>query len=170
MPYVDPQSVHNPTTGLVAPASWGDALRGNDEFLIEPPQCSASHNTTQSVSSGIGSFTVLAANTEAYDTDTMHSTVTNNSRITATTAGKYRFLAHVIWDTNTSGDRVVRFLKNGATVISGIRQGAANTLGQNLNRTIELAATDYVEVQVSQDSGGSRNVTLDEFAAVFQSR
>ena len=26
-PYVDPQTIHNPSTGASPPASWGDAVR-----------------------------------------------------------------------------------------------------------------------------------------------
>ena len=49
MPYTDPQTIHNPATGTVAPATWGDILRENSEFLIDPPACSVTHSTTQSI-------------------------------------------------------------------------------------------------------------------------
>ena len=36
-PYVDPQTVHNPTTGTSPPASWGDTVRDNQQYFSTPP-------------------------------------------------------------------------------------------------------------------------------------
>lgn len=169
-PYVDPQTIHNPATGAVAPASWGDCVRDDLEFLISPPQCSFSHSTTQNVADS--TWVSLSGNTENYDTDTMHSTVTNNSRCTITTAGKYLFIALAEVGAHATGHRSMRLLVNGATVYELANQvaitGASTRLGGS--RTLALAAADYVEAQVWQNSGGTRTGQLVELSAQFTSR
>ena len=47
MPYVDPQTIDNPTAGNPIPAAWADQVRNNLEFLIAPPTCSVYTNPTQ---------------------------------------------------------------------------------------------------------------------------
>lgn len=168
--YVDPNSVHNPSTGAVAPAAWGDTLRDCLEFLIDPPACSVFHNTTQSVSSGSG--TILNANSETADNDAMHSTVSNTSRITINTAGRYQFQANVQFAGNVTGYRQIQFQVNGATVFATDRMisvGSNDTIFSCVAfRT--LIVGDYVEVNVFQNSGSSLNVTLNEFTACFRTR
>ena len=106
--------------------------------------------------------TVLNWNTETFDTDGFHSTVTNNSRITIPSGkgGKYRIYSKVTPNTNnTSRDYGVRLKlrKNGSTEITlsalANEQFAATTL--QLFVLIELVATDYVEILAFQNSGGS---------------
>lgn len=169
-PYVDPQSIHNPSAGSIAPASWGDTIRDDLEFLISPPQCSFSHSTTQSVPDT--AWTSMSGNTENYDTDTMHSTVTNNSRCTITTAGKYLLLATFEFaSSGISSFRSARFRVNGSTayeIWTGALAGA--TIRQSGARTLTLAAADYVELQLWQNTGSGLLCQLIEFNARFVSR
>lgn len=168
MPYVDPNTVHNPATGGVAPASWGDTVRDDLEFLVAPPQFAARATATQNVSTATD--TVLTAPTEDYDTDSMHSTTTNTSRGTAVTAGKYRCSAIVAWDSDTTGRREVRFLVNGSTQHTVGVVAASTQVTQNVQKMLVLAAGDYVEVQVWQNSGGTRTPQLLQFAMHFECR
>lgn len=170
MPYSDPNLTHNPSTGAVAPAAWGDVLRDDLEFLIDPPACSAYNSTSQTVATATA--TVLNADSETFDNDSMHSTVTNNSRITAQTAGRYLFAASANFAANTTGIRQVQFFLNGTTAFGTYRGNAANTFdsieGAVASRV--LAAGDYVEVRAYQSSGGNLAVTLVEFTAIFLTR
>ena len=122
--------------------------------------------------------TVLNWNTETFDTDAFHSTVTNNSRITIPSGkgGKYRIYAKVIPNTNnTSQDYSVqlKLRKNGSTIVAtsflSNAQYAATTL--QLFVLIELVATDYLEILGTQNSGGSLGITYandsGEFSAEF---
>ena len=60
--------------------------------------------------------TLIAFNSEMFDTDSMHSTSTNPSRITINTAGKYLVHAHVEWvQTGAAGIRQIMFAVNGNT-------------------------------------------------------
>lgn len=169
MPYVDPNTVHNPSTGTVAPAAWGDVVRDDLEFLIDPPACSVFNSGNQSVPTA--TVTVLTANSEFFDNDGMHSTVTNNSRITAQTAGRYLTMSAVSFATGT-GSRTVSFLLNGSSTLNAILLPAVsgNVTRVVALRLITLAAGEYVETRVSQDSGGGLDVALVEFGATYLTR
>ena len=104
---------------------------------------------TQSAGQSITASTLTALNfdTEAYDTDTMHDNVTNNSRITFTTAGRYNICAAVTTDANAVIYGGIRL--NGTTYIakSGVGNAGANTAnGINLSTTYNFSAGDYVEL------------------------
>jgi hypothetical protein len=172
MAYVDPNTIHNPTTGSVAPAAWGDVVRDDLEFLIDPPTVSLSG---AAVSTTSGNIFTLTCNTEIFDNDAMHSTVTNPTRITAQTAGRYDFTAVVRYDYNAGGGgRLLQFFHN-ATTQYNVAQLPATTVATrdtiiSGGRKIVMAAGDFVEVRARQDSGATINITVDEFAAVFLTR
>lgn len=118
--------------------------------------CKVRHSTTQSIPNS--TETTVAFNTELYDTDGMHDTVTNNSRITPQTAGKYEFKANIIFDANAGGDlRRASIRKNGTIIIavsshrdvSGSGDDAVVvSVDEDMNGT-----TDYVEVLAFHDEG-----------------
>lgn len=110
---------------------------------------------------GNSSWTALTFDSERYDTDTIHSTVANTSRLTATTAGYYLISATARFDFNTTGQRILMIYLNNTTGIA--RQGIGNadaTNREHLNCTTVyyLSASDYVEAQVYQDSGGNLDI------------
>ncbi|TPW09516.1 MAG: hypothetical protein FD130_2496, partial [Halothiobacillaceae bacterium] len=79
-------------------------------------------------------WTTLNLNAEDYDTDTIHDLVTNPTRMTSKTAGKYVVLASVRFNSNTTGYRAIQLLKNG--VIAGVDErpvsAASGTVGLSL--------------------------------------
>jgi len=168
--YVDLNTIHNPATGTVAPASWGDAIRDALEFLIDPPSCSVFNSAALSVANN--TITNLTANSELFDNNGMHSTVTNTDRITAVTAGRYLFFATVTFANNATGARLLQFQKNGTTAYN-VTQGPPVS-GRDTDfsgvRAIDMVAGDYVVVQVRQESGAALNVTLKEFGATYLTR
>jgi hypothetical protein len=170
--YVDTQSIHNPATGTVPPAAWGDQLRDNLEFLIDPPTCHVSGSIPQSVPSNTN--TAMSADTELFDNDSMHSTVTNDTRITIQTAGRYQLQAIVQHTSATASGplRAGRFLVNGTTVLQGTRVDGSTSYNPicNFILTYTFAASDYVECQGFQNSVGNENIQLLEFSAVFITR
>lgn len=171
MPYVDIQSLHNPATGNVAPASWGDQIRDNLEFLIAPPSCRVYHSSQQLLTHA--TWTTLLANSESWDTASMHSTSSNTSRITVQTAGKYLFTATGEFGNHETGMRWLRFVVNGSstqpffaaavTAYTGAR-GSGSTMRN-------FSVGDYVEVEALQNSGNS-TITgqLLEFSATWIGR
>lgn len=119
----------------------------------------AYHNAAQSISSGVS--TALAFNSERYDTDTIHDTSTNNSRLTCKTAGVYQITGHVEWAANATGYRNAVIRIGGSTEIANQLVPAMTggiVTGQTVTATYTLAVNDYVELVVSQNSGSSINV------------
>lgn len=170
MGYVDVHTIHTPTTGGVAPAAWGVGLRSNQEFFVDPPLCSVFNSANQLISHA--TVTALTANSENFDNDAMHSTVSNTSRITIQTAGRYQALARVSFAANGTGEREVRFRVDGTTLINGILlpNSSTSTWRAVLVGWLQLAAGQYIECMVNQDSGSSLNAALVEFAAGFWTR
>lgn len=170
MPYLDLNAIHNPSTGGIAPAAWGDQVRDNDEFLIDGPKCSVFNSAVQSVPTSTDS--ILTANSERYDNDGCHSTISQTSRTTIQTAGRYLLNANCKFLANATGVRKVEFLINGTTVLNGMLVGAANGTDTDLQatRTWTFAVGEYVEVRAYQSSGGNLDVTLLEFLANFEGR
>lgn len=102
---------------------------------------------TASAAQSIGTTLVAVAfDTEAFDTDTMHDNVTNNTRITFTTAGYYQVTGTVVTDANAASWAGIRL--NGTTYIS--KMGAGNAGASTANGTVvttiyNFAAADYIE-------------------------
>jgi hypothetical protein len=121
--------------------------------------CRVYHNANQSIPNG--SFTTLAFNSEDYDTDTLHDTSTNNSRLTADRDGYWLIFLHVSFDSNATGDRLVRITENGTNDIASIQVRASPgvTTDISLSTVYHLASTEYVEARVNQNSGGALNVS-----------
>ncbi|GAI75713.1 unnamed protein product, partial [marine sediment metagenome] len=72
------------------------------------------HSVDQNTSNYIS--TILAFDSEEYDTDNIHDTVTNNSRLTCKTAGKYIVLGYVYFVFDATGVRMVDLLLNDETI------------------------------------------------------
>lgn len=151
MPYVDPGAV---TTGTTITSTWGNAVRNAEQYLANPPACRVYHSANQSIVAS--TETTLAFDSERYDTDTMHDTVTNNSRITIKTAGLFVVQASVSWAAGTGTWSSYATLRvNGSTVIDQDTRLAATGIGASLNpsATYKFAVNDYIEVRVWQNSG-----------------
>lgn len=170
MPYVDPATIHNPATGTVATAAWGDQLRDNDEWFAEPPSCRVYHSTTQNVTTS--TFTALNANSELWDSASMHSTSSQTSRITVPVAGKYLFSATVEFEAQATNARFARFIVNGSTTYTFGACPAMSGVGVRLSGStlLSMSASGYVEVQAWQNSGSTITGQLLEFSCVYQSR
>lgn len=163
-----------PVTGTtISKTTFGDVVKADLDFLANPPACRVYHNAAQSIPNVTG--TLLAFNSERYDTDTMHDTVTNNSRITIKTAGLYVVTLNFTWPTNGTGERRASIFLNGATQIAFSSTSPAQITTDNgicLATIYKLAVNDYLTVQVYQSSGGALNVNSGsnyspEFAATW---
>jgi hypothetical protein len=176
VPYVDTQTIHNPATGTVAPATWGDQVRDNLEFLVDPPVCSIS-DTSAAVASGLTPVVLGATATENFDNDAMHSNVTNRSRITIQTAGRYLFLGSILTDSYLGAGNAffrITFRIDGSTAIGGAQLKRFDNITEAVRltaaRSLVLSASQYVELTCTQNNGGSINVTLDELVAIYLTR
>lgn len=160
----------NATAGNAILASDMNALFTNSNNYRVPPMCSV---TNTAASYGTGSFQYLAANTEDFDTDGMHSTVTNNSRITPTTAGIYLFTACAQFPNVAGGTRQVGITVNRTSTIV---QTDGPPEASGFQTTITVAgvwsmngSTDYAEVRIyhSNTPNTAQNITLIRFQAMW---
>lgn len=130
------------------------------------------NSSTQSIADD--TVTALTFNSERWDTDTIHDTVTNNTRLTATTAGKYLITGHVRMAANSTGFRELSIILNGTTNLARTSQNAVaspNITGLAVATHFELSSNDFVELNIFQNSGGSLSTQLvssesPEFAMV----
>lgn len=120
----------------------------------------------------------LALNSERFDLDGEHDTVTNNSRITCVTPGLYLIVGQVFWTGTTSAlQSGTRILKNGVDVEGGtitIRPATGASQGEwhQVTTLVQMSAGDYVQLQayssLAYTVGGSSGVNHDrtELSAV----
>jgi len=116
------------------------------------------HSATQSIANN--TVTALAFDTERFDTDTIHDNVTNNSRLTCQTAGKYCLIAQGAFANNATGERQMTVRLNGGTQLGNTLQDAVNgdeTYFFAVTFT-DLVVGDYVEIEFWQNSGAALNV------------
>jgi hypothetical protein len=104
---------------------------------------------------------IIGFNNENFDSNSFHDNSTNNSRMTipAGYGGKYQVFANLAYNGNTSGNRVVDILLNGSIVATSYSGASTtNAITCTINLAMDLAVADYIQVQTSQDSGGTRTV------------
>jgi len=104
-------------------------------------------------------YTVLNWALEDFDTDTMHDTSTNTSRLIATTAGIYHIIGTTTWVETTSSSKNLRFRRNGSIALTEVVIGGVANESLHLSQIIELNATDYVELLVRHQAGSDQNVS-----------
>ncbi len=166
---IDLNSLHNPSTGTIPPASWGDAIRDNFQTLATRPAASVSSAIAQAVTTG-GTGEQLACATEAYDTDGMHSNVTNNTRLTIVTAGLWLFTATALFANDTTGNRGLSFRIDDTTNTERMlvpASGGANSTVLTATMFAVFTAGQWVEVRATHSKGSDLNVTCTEFSAVL---
>lgn len=130
--------------------------------------CGAFHNTTQSIANL--TFQALAFNSEftSWDTDSVHSTVTNNSRFTLTDAGIYLATCSISFAANATGARrfvAVRLDGTAYQAICGSYPQGGNVTQVSGSWLINVTSTTgYLEFMAFQDvtPGAALNVLADD--------
>lgn len=126
------------------------------------------YNTPNNQSLSNNTFTVVTWDSEDYDTDGYHSTVTNTSRITIPSgkAGKYLFTGSVYFDPgSTTGMREVALYKNGSNtgkffIVTAAGSGTFYPNPQ-MNFVVNAVANDFFQLYVRQNSGGNLTQYFD---------
>ena len=161
-PYVDPQTVHHPTTGGSPPASWGDTVRDNQQLFSTPPSVKAVRTAVQSLAHNTSAALAFTAADE-WDTDSFHSTSTNNTRITvpAGLGGTYHIIGQANFSLAADSQRYGFIQLNGSTIIGSFRgpSGATSNFTASVPIFYKLAAGDYIELYCFQFSGVALNIT-----------
>ncbi len=119
------------------------------------PAARATNSANQTIAES--TLTVIALDSEGFDTANLHDTATNNSRLTAPVTGVYQINGRVRWDNDAAGVRHLRIEKNlGSPSAKTIAEemgmaSAADDLTQNVSTISYLTAGDYVELRVIQE-------------------
>lgn len=154
---------------LIDPTTYGNSVGAAINSLLpsavgKSPAIKVKTSAVQSVATATQA--ALTWDQEDFDTDAFHSTSSNTSRLTvpAGLAGLYlvTFSTYCAAGTGGAGAWIA---KNGVfnTPRYGFNQvpnDSVNGVGLAGTDTIALAATDYVEVVVFQNSGAAKNFNL----------
>ncbi len=117
--------------------------------------------------------TVLAFGSERWDTNAMHSTGSNSSRLVAPVAGTYLVTGHLGFALNTTGIRYIYILSSTAGLAVAQADLPVSGLGAiadflSVAAIVRLAATEYVELVAYQNSGGNLStITLPQMSPEF---
>jgi len=135
----------------------GGSFRGCLAYGVSDPMQSLTHNTS----------TKLNFDGEIYDTDSIHDTVTNTSRLTVPSgATKARLTAQVAFAANGTGYRSV-IIKDDVAIdyifhghARGYQDGSASydTYINITTPVINVGSSSYFELEAFQNSGGSLSV------------
>ncbi len=147
----------------------GEVIRAAD---VAVQACRVSRATTQTITDA--TETTVAFTTEDFDTDTMHDTVTNNTRITINTAGIYAVSFGCEFSGSTAYARIYAKVNLNATTVIAFEQlagiGSGSPLAQRLcmSTLYQFDVADYIEVIVYQSSGGSRTLSVQtDYSPMF---
>lgn len=135
-------------TGVVVANGQRKALYWDGTNVVEEEETVGArvyHNAAQSIPAS--TWTVLSFNSERYDKGNCHDTISNTSRLTAPKSGVYLISAQVTWASGGFTQTGIRLKLNGTTVIATEIRSPTGLTNQ-VNTIYELAAGDYVEVEV----------------------
>jgi hypothetical protein len=143
-------------SGATAP-EWG-AASGAAYVGVQANRNSGS----QSISNN--TYTAITFPSEGWDTDGFHDTSSNTSRITipAGKGGKYQFTFMGNFNSNVTTSLYTSIYKNGSALTGEGLDSAGTLYNERGNAdsfigaiTVDAVATDYFEIYVYQDSGGT---------------
>ena len=157
--YNDPQNVHNPSTGGVPPATWGDTVRDDLQTLANPPGCVLTSNDQASAAASAAWYNLSWAN-ELRDTDNYHAGTGDAIVIPATLGGWYHLCGSIVFNfaATDTGARMVRYSIDGAgdyrmAVVPDLPGGL--TLRVPFAQDVFLAGNAILRISARQDSGAS---------------
>jgi hypothetical protein len=110
--------------------------------------------------------TFLSFADEAYDTDSYHDNSTNPTRLTIPEDGWYQVSASAVFASNATGYRRIQIFLNGVgfvgrpAALQNATVGIATSMAVT-SAAVLLTAGDYLEMEVTQTSGGALNVLLN---------
>lgn len=156
MPWIDPTT--RSTGDLITAAIWNADLVDNLIYLHHGLPMARVYNGAN-ISIANATLTALTFNSERYDTDAIHDTASNTSRLTCKTAGKYLIGGNAAWGSTGTDERRLQIRLNGATLIASWVGNSGANMNMYVATVYDLAVNDYVELMVYQATGGAINVT-----------
>lgn len=147
-------------------------LRDNLAFLYAAKAARVYNSAAQSLANN--TLTAITWDTESLDTDAIHSTASNTSRLVvpAGLAGIWAISGQLEFAANATGVREIDVRKNGSTVIAFAKRDADASVATVVPVTliVQLAAADYVELLGWQNSGAALNTDAGASVSFFEAR
>jgi hypothetical protein len=118
-------------------------------------------------------LTAITFNNEIFDTDTMHDTLVNPSRITFKTAGIYLVIFQGMWMSSIATDPTAKrlfYIKINGTSNIGVTglAGIDESMMYSVQTIQKFNVNDYVEALVSQNTGLDLNMlAYASYAPIF---
>jgi hypothetical protein len=162
-PKIGTQAIDDRTIQVGA-VTTGDLANGavSTDKVGVIPQARAEFTTPQSIPDN--TFTPLCFDTTVFDNDNVWGggstcgAAGSKTELIAPVAGVYEVNASVQWDTNSTGARVIRIEKNASTDLVTDQRTAIGFTANSASTMVKLAAGDFVQALVLQNSGGALNV------------
>ncbi len=104
-------------------------------------------------------YTAIDFDTEVYDTDNLHESVTNPSRITIVTAGKYMFNAGLRMTEPITGNVLLELRHNNSTK-SRLKVIAPTNVGLNASLDYDMAVGEYIQMFCWHDHSEARETNI----------
>lgn len=162
MAFVSLSTIHNPATGTIPPATWGDQAGDNDDFLASTPMCSIAAGSAQAVTTGTTGEALTG--TETIDTASMHSG--SSASISMPIDGKYLLVPRVQFANGSTNRCFVKIVIGSTDYSIGqvppITGGGFSTIVSGA-MTYDATAGDSAAVWALHDKGSDLDVTLLEF-------
>ena len=161
----------------IASGTFGALTAAALAFLLNPPRVCA-YQSAASAFAVSGTFYAVGFDAESWDTDTMHSTASNTSRLVATTSGLYVLEAQIAFAANATGVRSIDVRKNAAgnpasgSLVYSARASAVSGVVTTVTADVDvqMAAGDYLEIFAAQTSGASLNSSAGQNVTFAQMR
>ena len=146
---------------------YGDIAHSSGSGMAEMnvPACRVKRTSTQSFSHA--TVTTVLFNSEVFDTESLHDTVTNSSRITASRDGIYHVGVHGLMQSGSDYTRMYAIIKVNGTEIARQDQypNGATMFAPAFSLTTSWLATtgDYFEVDILQANSATaaRNLVVN---------
>ena len=127
-----------------------------DQAVI--PTARVRRTTNQTIESS--QLEAISFTAETWDTFSMHSNVTNNTRLTAPFAGVYLITGNVLFNSATGGLRELSLEVNGNKPIADVQDDDRTSASEfhSLTTVYRLAGGDFGQLKVLQSSGGNVDI------------
>ncbi len=148
----------------ISNVQWQLATLASDAFVF--------NTTAQTITTGVS--TIIDFDSENFDDNNYHDNSTNNSRLTTPTGTtRISLSAQVAFASDSTGNRQIILLKNGAGFFGApkLRINAVSGAVTELNISsgpLNVIATDYFDIAVFQNSGGDLDVQSGALATWFK--
>lgn len=155
---------------VVTAAYFNTNVRDAGNFFLAVPVFEGRQTVSQNLTSGAAAS--ITFDTEDIDNDNGHSIVSNTSRYTPQTAGRFQHSGGVGMAINGTGNRWTFWAINGASINAGggmLGGGGQRYHPQTMTSTFN-GTGDYLELQALQNSGSTLATDVNTGGLGFQSR